>query len=419
MLSTLASKVRAPLVNRSAEGSIYTYSTKAGKRYRWQATIKSTVPGSRVAASRVSRGGYLTAKEANAAMQEVLRDSRKGKATSFESESLSEYAAKWLAAKKIANTTRAGYEKILRVHIIPSLGIKKLKDIDASAISRFYRSLEKCGNKGRTKRGQALSANSISKIHIVLGSILQAAVREGKLGSNPARALPELVQAPTRSEILEQQEPLTTWSANELTSFLEWDFGMEDELYPLWYLLGWTGLRRGEAVALQWQDINFKNKTLAIRRSTDSALRKSVKNSTKTRRNRSVNLSDATIKVLLDHREARSRLGQDFIRPESFVFGTLDGTVRNPADVGERWSRTVRRCQVYLPDLGPLTIKGLRHTHATLLLESGVHAKVVQERLGHSNVTTTLNIYAHVTPTMQESAILRLEMYVNGEEAQE
>ena len=415
----MASKVRASRVNRSTEGSIYTYATKAGKRYRWQATVKSTVPGSPIAVSRVSQGGYLTAKEANAAMQEVLRNSRKGKVTSFESELLSEYAARWLAAKKVANTTRAGYEKILRVHIIPSLGMKKLKDIDANAISRFYRSLEKNGNKGRTRRGQALSANSVSKIHIVLGSILQAAVREGKLGSNPARAVPDLVQAPTRSEILEQQEPLTTWSANELTNFLEWDFGMEDELYPLWYLLGWTGLRRGEAVALQWQDINFKNKTLAIRRSTDSALRKSVKNSTKTRRNRSVSLSDATIEVLLRHRESRSQLGQDYIRPESFVFGTLDGTVRNPADVGERWSRTVRRCQAEFPDLGSLTIKGLRHTHATLLLESGVHAKVVQERLGHSNVTTTLNIYAHVTPTMQESAILRLEMYVKGEEAQE
>ena len=144
-----------------------------------------------------------------------------------------------------------------------------------------------------------------------------------------------------------------------------------------------------------------------------------MKNSTKTRTNRSVSLSDATIEVLLRHRESRSQLGEDYIRPESFVFGTLDGTVRNPADVGERWSRTVRRCQAEFPDLGSLTIKGLRHTHATLMLESGVHAKVVQERLGHSNVTTTLNIYAHVTPTMQESAILNLEMYVKGEEAQE
>ena len=401
------------------EGSIYSYATKAGKRYRWQATVKSAVPGSTDGVSRVSRGGYLTAKDANAAMQEVLRDSRKGKVTSFDIETLSEYAARWLAAKKVANTTRAGYEKILRVHIVPSLGTKKLKDIDANAISRFYRNLEKSGNKSRTRRGQALSANSISKIHIVLGSILQSAVKEGKLGSNPARALPELVQAPTRSEILEQQEPLTTWSAGELNSFLAWDLEMKDELYPLWYLLGWTGLRRGEAVALQWHDINFKNKTLAIRRSTDSALRKSVKNSTKTRRNRSVSLSDATMEVLLKHKEVRALLGQEHVRPESFVFGTLDGTVRNPADVGERWSRTVRRCQADFPEIGTLTIKGLRHTHATLLLESGVHAKVVQERLGHSNVTTTLNIYAHVTPTMQESAILRLEQYVNGEQAQE
>ena len=101
---------------------------------------------------------------------------------------------------------------------------------------------------------------------------------------------------------------------------------------------------------------------------------------------------------------------------EAFAFGNLDGTVRNPGDVGERFSRTVKKAQQELPTLPDLTIKGLRHTHATLMLESGIHAKVVQERLGHSNITTTLNIYSHVTPTMQEDAMNRLRQYVNKQE---
>ena len=70
------------------------------------------------------------------------------------------------------------------------------------------------------------------------------------------------------------------------------------------------------------------------------------------------------------------------------------------------------KAQLVHPGLTDLTIKGLRHTHATLLLESGAHAKVVQERLGHSNIATTMNIYSHVTPTMQENALQRLTSYV-------
>jgi integrase len=108
----------------------------------------------------------------------------------------------------------------------------------------------------------------------------------------------------------------------------------------------------------------------------------------------------------------RGQLGFQFVQADAFVFGNLDGTVRNPGDVGERFSRTVKKAQIAMSSLSDLTLKGLRHTHATLMLESGIHAKIVQERLGHSNITTTLNIYSHVTPTMQDDAVSRLTDYV-------
>lgn len=114
------------------------------------------------------------------------------------------------------------------------------------------------------------------------------------------------------------------------------------------------------------------------------------------------------------HKAMRARLGLDAVQPDCYVFGNIDGTVRNPGDVGERWSKTLKKCQEINPELTDLTIKGLRHTRATLLLESGAHAKVVQERLGHSNISTTMNIYSHVTPTMQDDALLRLTKYVKG-----
>jgi integrase len=324
-----------------------------------------------------------------------------------------DYALIWLQTKKIANSTRAGYEKILRVHLLPRLGNMKLRDIYPGTIAKLYRELEKSGNQGRLTKGTALTANTVNKIHIVLGSILQSAVYDGKVPVNHARNNPNAINAPTGSDILEQQEELKTWTAQELEAFLEWIESMQDELHPLWHLFAWSGMRRGEGVALKWQDINFANKTVAIRRSSDSALRKTVKNSTKTKRGkRSIVLNDETMAILKAHKASRSQLGIQFVQADAFVFGNLDGTVRNPGDVGERFSRTVKKAQMVMPDLSDLTLKGLRHTHATLMLESGIHAKVVQERLGHSNITTTMNIYSHVTPTMQDDAVSRLTNYV-------
>jgi integrase len=114
----------------------------------------------------------------------------------------------------------------------------------------------------------------------------------------------------------------------------------------------------------------------------------------------------------MEHKAMRARLGLSAVQPDSYIFGNIDGSVRNPGDVGERWGKTLKKAQQDFPELTDLTIKGLRHTHATLLLESGAHAKVVQERLGHSNISTTMNIYSHVTPTMQEDALQRLTNYV-------
>lgn len=92
------------------------------------------------------------------------------------------------------------------------------------------------------------------------------------------------------------------------------------------------------------------------------------------------------------------------------MFGDDNGRLRNPDDIGRRWEHRVKRAREALgaEELPRLTLHGLRHTHATLMLEIGIHPKVVQERLGHSNISTTMNIYSHVTPTMQRDAVARL-----------
>jgi integrase len=408
---------RSKNTRRQGDGSIYKYTTGEGVRYRWQAFVTANPNESHSEVKRVSKGGFKTAKEANASMQAALSNVRSGKVAIPSADLFGDYAMIWLDSKKIANSTRVGYEKILRVHLLPRLGHLKLRDIFPGTIAKMYRDLEKSGNQGRLTKGTALTANTVNKIHIVLGSILQAAMLDGKVPVNHARNNPAAVNAPTGADILDQQEELKVWTGEELGEFLFWDIETyEDDLFALWLLFAWTGMRRGEGVALKWQDINFKNNTISIRRSSDSALRKTVKNSTKTKKNRSIAVDEETMSVIQEHKRRRAQMGIHLAAPDAFVFGNLDGSVRNPGDVGERFTRTVKKAQQVIPNLPDLTIKGLRHTHATLMLESGIHAKVVQERLGHSNITTTLNIYSHVTPTMQEDAMNRLRKYVNSQE---
>lgn len=172
-----------------------------------------------------------------------------------------------------------------------------------------------------------------------------------------------------------------------------------------------TGMRRSEAVALKWSDLNFSTTTLAIRRAADVSASRAVK-STKTYKARSVMVDAKTLEVLSKYKKLRALLGPEFVSNEAFIFATLNNDLRIPNDVTARWSRLVAKAKANISDLPSITLKGLRHTHATLLLQSGVNPKIVQERLGHSDISTTLNIYTHVTPTIQSEALDRFTKWM-------
>ena len=128
---------------------------------------------------------------------------------------------------------------------------------------------------------------------------------------------------------------------------------------------------------------------------------------------RPIDVDDETLDVLRTHKAARGTIALDLARSDAYVFGDDEGMIPVPDAITSRWTRRIGWATKKL-DIGRVTLKGLRKTHATLLLELGVHPKVVQERLGHSTITTTMNIYSHVTPTMQRAAIDRLTRHLNG-----
>ena len=135
---------------------------------------------------------------------------------------------------------------------------------------------------------------------------------------------------------------------------------------------------------------------------------------TKTGNARVIDVDAATLKVLASYKVARAEVSFDLAKADAYVFGDDEGKLRSPDAMTSRWDRRMNWLAKVHPTLPRVTIKGLRHTHATLLLELGEHPKVVQERLGHSTITTTMNIYSHVTPTMQKAAADRFAAHLGG-----
>jgi integrase len=395
---------------RWRDGTTYSYGKGNKKRWRWQllAPIDPTFPdGSK---ERLGKGGYLREKDAEDALFEAKRLLSAMKSPKQSNMTVAEFGRIWLESKNLANSTIQGYDKILRNHVVPKLGKYKMREIIPSTIAKYYKELLAHGRRDGKDFGGALSANTVNKIHVVLGSMFDAALRDGKITTNPFRSHADQINAPSGRTLRANRREIEYWSSEELSDFITWDRDVFcDELHALWVFIARTGVRRGEAIALQWDDIDFTTGTVAIRRAADAAASKSVK-STKTMRDRSIVISASVQDLLGKHKKQRAaEFGIHYIAGKSFVFGTPKNELRNPNDVTARWTPTLTKARIQLPHLPWVTIKGLRHTHASTLLKSGANPKIVQERLGHSTFGTTMDIYSHVAPSLQRDAIENLE----------
>lgn len=318
---------------------------------------------------------------------------------------LAEYLERWLKDcvwPNLAPRTAEGYEYIIRIHLIPCLGHIHLTQLKPEHLQRYYSdrlSSGRCDGKG------GLSPRSVRHHHMALHSALQNAFKWGLIQRNPADA----VDPPrcSRSEI-------HTLDEDGVQAFLE--AAKHTSYYPIFYLALFTGLRRSELLALRWQDVDFLYCQLYISRSmhhlkTGEIVFRQPKSA---KGNRTVALSPSTVLVLKKHRENQELqclMMGTLLRDDDLVFSNLNGSPLLPDSVSHAWTKLAKRLEK--PEI---RFHDARHSHASLMLKQGIHPKIVQERLGHASIQTTLDIYSHVAPGLQQAAAAHFdEWLVNGQ----
>jgi integrase len=246
--------------------------------------------------------------------------------------------------------------------------------------------------------GVRRAPRTVRGVHTVLRHALSDAVGWQRLIRNPAdRAKP-----PSLASI--KGMPPRTWSARQLDDFLA--HVADDRLAAAWRVLALTGIRRGELLGLTWEAVDLDTGRLAIMRTLIEGKGAPRFSDPKTKRGRrSVALDADTVDVLREHRDRqldeRLAWGPAY-QDQGLVFCREDGTPIWPRTFSRSFDHHVRDA-----GLPKIRLHDLRHSHATLALEAGIHPKVISERLGHATIAITLDTYSHAIPAMQEDAAPR------------
>jgi len=303
------------------------------------------------------------------------------------------YLSAWLTDSiegKLARASHEAYKRDVHYHIIPSLGRRKLKDLSTTDIRRFY----------RKKRDEGLSNRSLEYIHTTLRKALEDARNDGIITRNPTDGVRPHKTPQGAAKESEALDPIQVRALLSAAS--------EDRWEALYVVALHTGLRRGEALGLLWEDVDLEEATLSVRRSLDVDGTLKIPKNPASRR--TLKLAPRALTALKAHKvrqnEERLRAG-DVWKDHNLVF---PNTIGRPMNAGNFYRRDFQPLmeRAGLASEG-FTFHSLRHTFATTLAAKGVHPSTAQKMLGHSDIRMTLAIYTHATDEMQDAATAALE----------
>jgi len=331
-----------------------------------------------------------TKREAETELTRLLKYADDGSHVEVSRETLADFAEYWLTAvapiKAKSAKTLERYRELIDGHIVPHLGTTLLQKLQGSQIDAFYSHLRVAGRKNG-KGG--LSKQTIIHIHRRLSALLSAAVKAGKIRTNPM----ERTLARPASQATDRRE-IRVLDSDERVTLLE-ELSGTPYYMPTLVCLG-TGLRRGEILGLKWEDVNFDAGTLTVDRSlreTKAGLSLEVPKTKHSRR--MIKLPTTLVNALQTHRRkqaeyyVRTGLRSDL----DLVFPNELGSLKAPDDFSWKFGQAVKKT-----GLSGVSFHSLRHTHITDLLRNGKSIKAIATRAGHKDPTVTLQIYAHVMP---------------------
>jgi len=294
---------------------------------------------------------------------------------------------------QVAPRSYGRYAEIVRNNLIPALGAIRLVKLRPEHISEAY---SRALIGGRRNGSGGLSPQTIHHLRGVLMQALRQARVWRAIAHNPA----ELVKPPK----LERRE-MRTVDTDQTARMIEAARGTSIFIPILLGVL--CGLRRGEVVALRWRSVDLDNGRLSVVASTEQGCGGLREKETKTGRGRLVALPAILVTELRRHRLQQAewflKLGVR-LTDDHHVCAREDGEIVWPSSLGRAFQTFLRR-----HGLPQIRLHDLRHSHATHMLAAGIHPKIVQERLGHSNVGITIDKYSHVLPGMQEDAVAKVD----------
>ena len=299
----------------------------------------------------------------------------------------------------IRPTTQKGYEEWIYVHTIPALGHIKLNKLTQADCQKFLNEMKANGRKiHRDTKGPGMSEKSVRSCYHMIRMALERAVKDGLIKKNPILGV-KLPQT--------EQKEMKVLTKEEIQRFLIQ--AKEEGMYELFLLELTTGLRRGEILALTWDDLNFETGELRINKQIVPVGGKLITSEPKTKAAfRTIILPPPMVELLREYKKG-------IFSPLMFPSRTKPDQAIDPSYVRKRLQQILERA-----GCKKVRFHDLRHTFATISLEHGMDVKTLSTIIGHVSSRTTLNIYTHITSEMQENAATNIDRgIVKAEVAEE
>jgi len=350
-----------------------------------------------------SKSGFATKKEAQTAASEAEKRIESGFELDNSSLRLEDYLLNWLNEYKkdsVRKNTYILHSQNIKNHILPYFKELLLKDLKPMIYQKFLNHLT---NQGYSKR-------TVEIIHGTMHNAMEKALVLSKLEKNPCSG------ATISKKNKKQQNGLKYMRSEDIQLFLQYAFKDNYIYYLFFKTLIHTGMRKGEAAALQWKDVHFKENTISINKTLDfdASSKEELFGDTKTYASiRDIIIPQSLANELITHRRMQNSdklmLTDSYYHELDLIFCRRDGNFLPKSTLFNAFARILKKA-----NLSPLSIHSLRHTHAVLMLESGASMKYIQERLGHGSITITSDVYTHVSKKINQDSITSFEEYISS-----